>query len=48
MAALKASAQPELAVKYLDYLDTDASKATFKKFGFIVLPEAPAKKPDAK
>lgn len=44
MAALKASAQPELAVKYLDYLDTEASKSTFRKFGFIVLPEAPAKK----
>ncbi|MES2708442.1 MAG: molybdate ABC transporter substrate-binding protein [Verrucomicrobiota bacterium] len=43
MAALKAAAQPELAVKYLDYLDTPASKATFRKFGFIVLPEAAAK-----
>lgn len=43
MAALKASTQPELAAKYLDYLDTEASKATFKKFGFTVLPEAPGK-----
>lgn len=43
MAVLKGAAQPELAVKYLDYLDTPASKATFTKFGFIVLPEAEKK-----
>lgn len=42
MAALKSSAQPALAKRYLDFLDTAASKAVFEKFGFIVLPEADA------
>ncbi|RYD26372.1 MAG: extracellular solute-binding protein, partial [Verrucomicrobiaceae bacterium] len=40
MAVLKNSTQPDLAVKYLDYVNTPASKAVFRKFGFIVLPEA--------
>ncbi|MDB6134369.1 MAG: modA [Verrucomicrobiales bacterium] len=39
MAVLKSSTQPDLAVKYLDYLDIPASKAVFRKFGFIVLSE---------
>ena len=39
MAVMKDAAQPKLAIQYLDFLDTPASKATFEKFGFIVLPE---------
>lgn len=40
MAALKAAAAPALARRYLDHLDTAASRLVFEKFGFIVLPEA--------
>jgi molybdate transport system substrate-binding protein len=39
MAVLKESTRPELAGKYLEFLDTPASHSTFAKFGFIVLPE---------
>jgi len=44
MAVLKGTAQSGLAVQYLEFLDTPASKAAFTKFGFIVLPEADAVK----
>jgi len=40
MAALKDSAQLDVAKKYLDFLDLPESKAIFEKFGFVVLPEA--------
>jgi len=39
MAVLKDSKNPTAAKKYLDFLDTQESHATFQKFGFIVLPE---------
>jgi molybdate transport system substrate-binding protein len=39
MVVLKEAKQPQQAAKYLDFLDTPASKAVFEKYGFIVLPE---------
>jgi molybdate transport system substrate-binding protein len=36
MAMVKASAQPEAAKKFLEYLDSDEAAGIFKKFGFVV------------
>jgi len=40
MAALKEAADPALARRFLDHLDTAGSRLVFEKFGFMVLPEA--------
>ena len=42
LALLKDSPQPEAAGKFLAYLNSDAARAVFKQFGFIVLTPATA------
>lgn len=44
MAQVKDAAHPEEAKRYLEFLDSKEAVALFEKFGFIVLPEAPASK----
>lgn len=44
MALVKDAAHPEEAKRYLEFLDSKEAVALFEKFGFIVLPEAPASK----
>lgn len=36
VAVIKASSQPDAARRFVDYLGTDAAKAVFQKFGFII------------
>ncbi len=42
VAVLTAALQPELAGRYLDFLDTSAATAVFEKFGFIIIPPTEA------
>lgn len=42
MALVKDAAHPDEAKQYLEFLDSKEAVALFEKFGFIVLPEAPA------
>lgn len=45
MAALKAAANPKGARAWLEFLDSEAAEKTFRKFGFVVLPELAEKTP---
>jgi molybdate transport system substrate-binding protein len=42
MAVLKEAKDAAMAKRYLEFLDSKEATAAFEKFGFIVLPDAPA------